>query len=94
MALRQIELTERFKKDFKRLPREVAKLAQEIIRDHVMPWPTKGSLRHHTLSGYTPPIHKIDVMPNKAYQITFWVDGDTARLLRIATHGDIDRNPR
>jgi mRNA-degrading endonuclease YafQ of YafQ-DinJ toxin-antitoxin module len=94
MPIRQIELTERFKKDFKRLPREIAEQAKAIIRDDIVPWPTKKALRHHTLSGHKPTIHKVDVTPNKAYQITFSIDGDVARLLRVATHGEIDRSPR
>lgn len=94
MTIRRIELTERFKRDFKRLPREFADIVKTIIAEHIMPWPTKASLRHHTLSGFKPVIHKVDVTPKKSYQITFSVDGDTAKLLRVATHREIDRDPQ
>jgi hypothetical protein len=33
-------------------------------------------------------------MPNRSWQITFELDGDTAILRRIARHKDLDRAPR
>lgn len=94
MQLARIDLTERFKKDFKKLPPEVARRVQDIIRDDLMPWPSKKSLRHHSLSGHKPTVHSIDVLPNKSYKMTFEISGDAARLLRVATHREIDREPR
>lgn len=94
MQLARIDLTERFKKDFKKLPREVAERVKVIIKDELMPWPSRKSLRHHSLSGYKPTVHSIDVTSNKAYKMTFEIDGDAAKLLRVATHSEIDRNPR
>lgn len=94
MPLSRIDLTERFKKDFSKLPREVAERVKSIIKDELMPWPTRKVLRHHTLSGYSPTIHKLDVVQNKAYQLSFEIEGDTAKLLRVTTHKEMDRSPR
>lgn len=93
MEISLIELTERFERDYKRLPPELQRLAKEIIKNQLKPWPSKKALRHHTLSGYKPTIHKIDITPNHSHQITFWLDGSVARLLRIGSHKEIDRQP-
>jgi hypothetical protein len=41
-----------------------------------------------------PLLWKIDVYSNKSYQISFEMVGRVACLKRIATHAEIDRNPR
>jgi hypothetical protein len=57
------------------------------------PW--AKSLRLHQLTGYAKPaIWKIDVYANHSWQITFEMEGTTARLVRLATHKKIDRDPR
>lgn len=33
-------------------------------------------------------------MPNKAWQVSFELDGSTAVLLRLRTHKEMDRRPR
>ncbi len=54
-----------------------------------------GRLRLHALKGYPKPtIFKIDVRPDKSWQITFEMDGTEAVLLRLGTHKELDRNPR
>ena len=93
MSIRVVDLTERFKSDFKQLDPQLKNRVKDIIANQLIPFPIKGSLRHHTLNGHKPPIHVIDVTGNHAYQITFWIDGDVARLLRVDTHKRIDLNP-
>lgn len=93
MALKEFQLTARFVRDYKKLDTKLQERVDEVLKNDLVPWPVRQSLRHHTLSGYKPPIHVIDVTSNKAYQITFRVDGDRAILLRVASHREIDRAP-
>lgn len=93
MPIATIELTERFKRDFKRLDPVLQLRVQDILADQLIPWPTRGALRHHTLSGIKPPVHVLDVVGNHSHQITFQLNGDVATLLRVGTHREIDRTP-
>ena len=93
MPIASIEFTDRFKRDFKRLDAVLQRRVEKILAEQLIPWPGRGSLRHHTLSGPYPPVHVIDVMGNHSHQVTFRMDGDTARLLRVGTHREIDRSP-
>lgn len=92
--LSEVQLTDRFKRDFKKLDSQLQARVEEIIRDELFPWPTRRSLRHHTLSGYRPPIHVLDVTTNHSHQLTFECDGSIAKLLRVGTHKQIDGDPR
>ncbi|MDR0457843.1 MAG: hypothetical protein LBH10_02255 [Burkholderiaceae bacterium] len=57
--------------------------------------PSAKTLRLHRLTGFArPSLWKIDVFSNKSYQITFEMEGAVAHLKRIATHAQLDRNPR
>lgn len=93
MGIVTVELSDRFKSDYKKLDPQLQSKVKDIIANDLIPFPIKRSLRHHTLNGHKPPIHVIDVTTNHAYQITFWIDGDVARLLRVDTHRRIDQNP-
>lgn len=93
MPIAKIELTDRFKRDFKRLDLALQLRVQTILSDDLIPWPTRGVLRHHTLSGIKPPVHVLDVGSNHSHQITFQLDGNVAKLLRVGTHREIDRSP-
>lgn len=93
MASRVVELSERFRKDYRRLDPNTQCAADDAIRK-LYEDPIPGALRHHTLGGHKPKIHVIDVRANHAHQITFHWDGNTIRLLRIGTHRQIDAAPR
>lgn len=70
---------------------QAAKDALELLRKN----PQARSLRVHALKGYgKPTIFKMDVYTNHSWQITFEMLGTKAVLRRLATHKDIDRNPR
>ena len=57
--------------------------------------PRAKRLRLHTLKGFgKPTIYKIDISSNKAWQVTFELDGNTAHLKRVATHKEMDKRPR
>ena len=57
--------------------------------------PQAKTLRVHPLTGYgKPTLFKIDVFANRSWQIAFEMDGQIAILRRLATHKDIDRDPR
>jgi mRNA-degrading endonuclease YafQ of YafQ-DinJ toxin-antitoxin module len=86
--------TKRFDNDFDCAPPDVqqgARAALKLLQSH----PTSSRLRLHNLKGYPKPtIWKIDVRPNKSWQITFELTGTTARLLRLGTHRQVDDSPR
>jgi ABC-type protease/lipase transport system fused ATPase/permease subunit len=92
MPISHWELTSRAKRDYKRLDAALQERVDEVLR-MLVPWPTAGALRHHTLSGYRPPIHVVDVTVNRSHQLSFTVEGTVARVLRVSTHREIDRSP-
>ena len=87
------ESTAAFKKDLAGAPaniRQAATDALKTLKTNI----SSRALRCHTLKGYKKPtIYKIDV-DGPAWQVTFEMDGTTARLLRLGTHKEIDRAPR
>jgi mRNA-degrading endonuclease YafQ of YafQ-DinJ toxin-antitoxin module len=57
--------------------------------------PLARSLRLHPLTGFgKPTIWKIDVFANHSWQVTFEMAGTVAHLKRVATHSEVDRDPR
>lgn len=92
MSISGWELTSRFKRDYKRLDPTTQERVDAVLR-MLVPWPTSAGLRHHTLSGYKPPVHVVDVYTNHSYQVSFRIEGTVARLLRVDTHREIDRSP-
>lgn len=82
-----------FDRDLKRAPREVQKAVEPALND-MLKNPQPAKLRLHSLTGcFDAKIFKIDVLPNKSWQITFEMDGTTAILRRLAPHKTIDRSP-
>ena len=88
--------------EFQRLPKyekQYAKLSPEIqtavdaALDLLITNPTASSLRCHPLHGFRPTIWKIDVLPNKSWQITFELRSTTAVLRKVAPHSELDRSP-
>jgi mRNA-degrading endonuclease YafQ of YafQ-DinJ toxin-antitoxin module len=88
----RVDLSDRFRKDFKRLDPQAQSRAEAVIRD-LWHHPLRGTLRHHTLNGYTPIIHVVDLTANHAHQITFHFEGTVITLLRVADHKSINRSP-
>lgn len=89
-----VEFTERFRREYRRLDPQTASKADAAIRLICgLPTPLPKTCRHHTLSGFKPTIHVVDVTSNHAYQITFRKQGDVITLLRVATHRQIDHEP-
>lgn len=82
-----------FDKDFGKAPPNVRVAAADALKE-LMKNPQPAKLRLHSLHGcFSPRILKIDVFPNRSWQITFEMDGTTAILRRLATHRDINRRP-
>ena len=83
-----------FKSDLRRAPADVVDDASAALKK-LKANPHSNGLRLHPLQGYPKPtIFKIDVRPDKSWQITFEMQGRTAVLLRIGTHKELDRRPR
>lgn len=95
MSLRitAFERTERFEREFKGLSPELQAAAAKALKA-LQGMPIPKGLRHHVLCDTKPKIHKIDITSNHSHQITFEVNGEVAKLLRVATHKEIDRNAR
>lgn len=93
LKISRLDYGSRFQSDFKRLDSANQQATCDCL-NALLKSPLPKALRHHTLGGYKPKIHKVDVSANCAYQVTFEVEGDTAKLLRVATHKQIDRTPR
>ena len=82
-----------FQKDLLKSPPNVQE-AVRVALIELMKNPQPAKLRLHSLEGcFHPRILKIDVFPNRSWQITFEMDGTKAILRRLARHRDIDRRP-
>lgn len=90
--IRLLAPTQAFQRDLRRLDAQTQEKVRAVLKK-MLQAPMPGALRHHTLSGYRPTVHVVDVCPNHAYQLTFNLVGDTAELLRVGTHREISRSP-
>jgi len=88
-----VTFTERFKRDYKRLPADLQKAVNDCIRD-LMKDPVPAARRAHRINDKQfPKVYSVDVTPNKSHKLSFEiVDGNTAVLRRVGTHKDIDRS--
>lgn len=91
---RRIAWTERFKRDYRKLPpdlrREVDEALRLLERD-----PLPGRLHFEKLGGYDDPaLYTFHVTRNHSHKVSGMLDGDTLVLLRLGTHKRIDRDPR
>ncbi|MCL4182454.1 MAG: hypothetical protein KJ011_03305 [Burkholderiaceae bacterium] len=93
MPIAKVIPSDRFRRDFRGLSTDVRSAVEQALRDLIAD-PIPARRRQHRLRGHRPPIHVIDVFTNHSWQITFVLEGDTALLLRVATHREIDRAPR
>ncbi len=88
-----LDYRDSFRKDLKKAPPDVRKAVADALEE-LLKNPQPAKLRLHSLTGcFNPKILKIDVMPNRAWQITFEMDGSTAILRRLGPHKTIDRRP-
>ncbi len=86
--------SERFAAELRGAPPDVQRRVKEIL-DTLAKNPDARSLRLHALRGYgKPQLFKVDVFSNHSWQITLEVEGGLAILRRLATHRELDRNPR
>ncbi len=93
IVIASLDFKTTFSRDFRKAPLEVQKAAQ-LALEQMMKNPQPAKLRLHSLTGcFDPKIFKIDVMPNKSWQITFEMNGSIAILRRLAPHKTIDRRP-
>ena len=84
----------RFTRDYKRLPPDIQREVDNCLRDlGKQPVPAMRRLHRISPAGQRPQIFSVDVLPNKAYKISFELDGPHAVLRRVGTHQEIDRLP-
>ena len=90
VVITSLDRSNRFKKDWKKLPGLQA-LALEKLRD-LMKSPMPNGLSFEKLKGYrNPAIYTIHVTGN--YKISLEIIGGMAILRRFASHDEIDRSP-
>lgn len=93
LEIKDLDFKLTFDRDLKKAPPEVHRVIEQVL-DDLLKFPQPKKLRFHSLTGcFDPKIFKIDVFPNRSWQITFEMDGQTAVLRRLATHKEIDRSP-
>jgi mRNA-degrading endonuclease YafQ of YafQ-DinJ toxin-antitoxin module len=88
----KVAFTDRFKRDYKALPTDIRHQVDECIRDLAKdPIPT--SRRAHCIDRASKPkIFSVDVTSNKAWKLSFQLEGQVATLRRVGTHKEIDRS--
>ena len=89
-----VRITDKFQRDYARLPQDLLAAVDRCIEDLVAD-PIPASRRAHSVTprGHKPTIYTVDVTSNKAYKLSFYVEGRVAVLLRVGSHGRIDRSP-
>ncbi len=87
-----ISFTEGFKRDYSKLPPNIRELADGCMKD-ILQDPIPGARRAHSVTprGHKPTVYTVDVTANKAYKLSFHIEGCTAILRRVDTHKAIDR---
>lgn len=89
ISIVDVEPSEAFAKDLKRCQPDIAAATKDALKT-LLENPHSGRLRFHPLKGHKPTLWKIDVLPNKSWQIVFELRGTTAYLLRLAPHKVMD----
>jgi len=91
VVIRTIQLSNRFERDFKKLPPELKALCQEIL-PKLLEIAVSPGLRFEKLKGYhKPALYSLHITGN--YKVSLEINGDAALLRRIACHDEIDRQP-
>lgn len=93
VVIAELSLTERFKSDLKKAPKEIADSAKEAI-EGLLKNPMPAWIRFHKLGGYkNPSLYTIHATKNHSHKISLEVVGNVAKLRRFGTHKEIDRTP-
>lgn len=85
----KLELSDNFNKAFSKVPIDIQLKVEEKI-DKLLSGQTTG-VRLHRLTGFRPPLWKMDIMSNKSWQIMLEIRGEVYRLIDIGTHKEMDR---
>lgn len=93
MEIEQISYSEEFKADFDAAAPDI-KDAVEAALTKLKANPHANSLRVHALNGYRPTLFKLDVLPNRSWQISFEIVGKHCTLRRLRPHKQMNRDPR
>lgn len=85
------EYTDRFKRELRSAGADIQREAAAALNALKV---NPRSVRAHPLHGFRPKLYSMDVTSNHSWQITFELQGETAKLIRIARHKEINRAPR
>jgi len=96
MTIRKIKRSEKFKKDYKKIARKSPDLKFEVddcIKDLFKdPIPRKRRFKKYTEYD-DPNRYSVHVTSNHSHKISLQLDGETAMLRRVSTHGKVDADP-
>ncbi len=91
VVITQIAFSEKFQKQFQKLPPEIQELVPKKLTD-LKKQPFPAGLKFEKLKGYRrPDIYTIHVTGN--YKISFEIIGNLAQLRCVGNHDTIDRSP-
>jgi mRNA-degrading endonuclease RelE of RelBE toxin-antitoxin system len=91
VVITQFAPTEKYKKQFKKLPSDIQKEAKEKLKD-LLKNPRPPGLRFEKLKGYSNPnIYTIHITGN--FKMSFEIKGSVAVLRCVGNHNEIDRRP-
>ncbi|MDD2743014.1 MAG: hypothetical protein PHV02_12115 [Rhodocyclaceae bacterium] len=90
IKITSLNATPKFTKDIAGVSEEIKTSAANALK-LLLTNPQANSLRLHRMSGYKPPLWKIDILPNKSWQIVLEIHGEVATLKRLLTHKEADR---
>lgn len=81
--------SEDFAADLKSVAPDIQDAANAALKE-LLRHPSANKLRLHPLKAHKPTVWKIDVFPNKSWQIAFNLEGETAILLHLYKHKKMD----
>ncbi len=89
-----VQMTAAFQRDYQRLAPNIQEEVNRCVLDVETRDPLPAGRRPHSVTprGVKPTIYTLDVTANKAYKLSFHLDGHIAILRRVATHRQIDRS--
>jgi mRNA-degrading endonuclease YafQ of YafQ-DinJ toxin-antitoxin module len=90
-GFKSVAKTGTFERDYKRLSPELKRAVDDCIRD-LYKSPIPSTRRAHRINDSLPKVFSVDVTSNKAYKLSFQIEGEMCILRRVGTHAQIDRS--
>lgn len=82
--------SDEFSSQIRKVPPDIRKMAWQVLK-RIKENPSARSPRTHRLTNVRPPVHKVDLCSNHAWQMTMRIEGEKYTILDIGTHKQMDR---